>query len=222
VINKGAGHYLGWYKNLSMRQKEYQFSYSPEGSTNDKLALEWLEKVFLPEVGVKCGARLVLLIFAGHGSHITYEFISRCLQSNVFLLLPAHSTPSHLLQPLDVGLFSPYQHFYGRAVDYYVRSGQNIVGIKNALFIPFLTEARNSTFFTQSITQSFLATGIHPLNPRRVLEKLNPPNPKKRDTYGIVKKPQTSRKIRQHVLATGMLLEGMSLDDQESIVGHVK
>ena len=165
MINKGAGHYLGWYKNLTIEQKEYKFSYLPKGWRNDKLVLEGVEKVFLPDVGVKCGAWTVLSIFDGHGSNITYELISRCLQSNVFLLcLPAHST--HLLQPLDVGLFSPYQHFWGRAVDDYVRLGQNIVGIKKALFIPFLTKARNSTFTTQSITQCFLATGIHPLNPR--------------------------------------------------------
>jgi len=39
--------------------------------------------------------------------------------------------------------------------------------------------------------------------------------------YGIVKKPQKSWQIRQHVLAMGMLLEAMWLDDQEVIVEHV-
>jgi hypothetical protein len=31
IINKGAGYYLGWYKNLTQQEKEYKFSYSSKG-----------------------------------------------------------------------------------------------------------------------------------------------------------------------------------------------
>ena len=96
VINKGAGHYMGWYKNLMEKEKAYRFSYSPKGWTDDQLALEWLQQVFLPETQLKCGDLPCLLIFAGHGSHITFEFLSKCFSHNVLLhCLPAHST--HLL-----------------------------------------------------------------------------------------------------------------------------
>ena len=127
VINKGAsaGHYLGWYKNLTEREKDYKFSYSARGWTDDELASEWLKRVFEPESSAICGNRPRLLILDGHGSQIMYEFVRYCDTHNIHLLcLPVHST--HLLQPLDVGLFSPYQHFYGLAVDDYMRSGQNI------------------------------------------------------------------------------------------------
>jgi len=40
VINKGVGHYLGWYKNLTLDQKEFKFSYSPKGWVDDRLAME--------------------------------------------------------------------------------------------------------------------------------------------------------------------------------------
>ena len=213
VINKGAGHYMGWYKNLTMREKGYKFSYSVKGWTDDELALEWLMKVFEPESRAICGDLPRLLIFDGHGSHITYEFVSYCLERSILLLcLPSHST--HLLQPLDVGLFSPYQHFYGLAVDDYVRSGQDRYGIKKAVFIPFLTQARNATFTSQNILQAFTATGIWPLNPRRVLGKIAPPCPKRRNTLGVVKTPRTSREIRHQVKAAGKLVDSLVLPQQ--------
>jgi len=110
VINKGAGHYMGWYKNLTAKERAYQFSYWPKGWTDDKLALEWLQQVFLPVSSERCPDLPRLLIFDGHGSHSMFDFVSLCFTNNVLLLcLPSHST--HLLQPLDVGLFGHYQHF---------------------------------------------------------------------------------------------------------------
>jgi len=36
VINKGAGHYMGWYNNLTEKEKSYRFSYyAPKGWTDD-------------------------------------------------------------------------------------------------------------------------------------------------------------------------------------------
>lgn len=176
------------------------------------LALEWLEKVFEPGSRKICGNLPRLLIFDGHGSHITYEFVLFCINRNILLLcLPSHST--HLLQPLDVGLFSPYQHFYGQAVDNYMRSGQNHAGIKKAVFIPFLTFARDSTFTSKNITQAFLACGISPLNPWRVLGKVAPLESKRRNTLGVVKHPETSRDIRGHIQSATNLLAAIQLTD---------
>jgi len=125
VINKGPGHYMGWYKNLTAKERAYRFSYSPKSWTDDKLVLEWLQQVFLPESSKRYPDLPWLLIFDGHGSHITFNFVSLGFSNNVLLLcLPSHST--HLLQPLDVGLFGPYQYFYGVPVDNYICSGQNI------------------------------------------------------------------------------------------------
>ena len=221
VINKGTGHYMGWYKNLTEKEKAYRFSYSPKSWTDDQLALEWLQQVFLSETQLKYGHLPCLLISDGHGSHITFEFVSKCFSHNVLLLcLPAHST--HLLQPLDVGLFSPYQHFYGLGVDNYMRSGQNIAGIKKSIFIPFLTEARQATFTTHNIRQSFSSTGIYPLNASRVLGKLAPKIHKRRDTLGIIKSPSGSREIRHQVQAAGLLLDKMTLGTSHPTMDRVR
>jgi len=97
VINKGAGHFMGWYEGLTEKEREYKFSNSPKGWMDDQLALEWLGKVFLPESGKRCGNNLPpLLMFDGNGSHITFEFVSLCfLNKSLLLSLTSHST--HLL-----------------------------------------------------------------------------------------------------------------------------
>jgi hypothetical protein len=50
-----------------------------------------------------------MLIIDGHGSHLTHKFVDYCWAYNIVpFLLPAHTT--HLLQPLDIGVFQTYKH----------------------------------------------------------------------------------------------------------------
>jgi hypothetical protein len=49
VINKGAGHYLGWYRNLSIKEEKSHFYYSSNGWTANFLALKWLRELFDPK-----------------------------------------------------------------------------------------------------------------------------------------------------------------------------
>ena len=215
IINKGKGHYLGWYRNLTEAERTYHFSYSLKGWTDNDLAMRWLRDLFDPESALIAGVNQPrLLILDGHGSHISFEFIQYCIDSGIHLIcLPAHST--HLLQPLDVGLFSPYQHFYGLAVDNHIRSGQSQEGIRKAVFIPFLTEACTKTMTSHSIQQAFTATGIWPLNLRRVLGKLAPPPIKQLTAIGVSRNPQTAWDIRGKVKAGKRLLDigFMGLED---------
>jgi len=53
--------------------------------------------------------------YFGHGSHVSTAAIEFCLQKKIILLcLPSHTT--HLLQPLDVGVFAPLATTYKRLV----------------------------------------------------------------------------------------------------------
>ena len=46
-----------------------------------------------------------------------------------------------------------------------------------------------------TIRSAFTPTGIWPLNPRRVLRKVAPERPKRRDTLGLVKNPRNAQDI---------------------------
>lgn len=152
---------------------DYCFSFSPNGWTDDAVALKWVTELFDPCTAASVGSLPRLLILDGHGSHITWEFARFCKQRNIILFcLPSHFT--HLLHPLDVGIFSPLQNFYGRQVDDYRRETEE--GIKKSVFIPLLHKAKLEAITKHNIEQVFATTGIVPLNPRRVYTKLKPQN----------------------------------------------
>ncbi|RPB16717.1 hypothetical protein P167DRAFT_480848, partial [Morchella conica CCBAS932] len=72
-----------------------------------------------------------------------------------------HST--HILQPLDVGLFGPLQRHYTNALDDWAQNGNT--GIHKGTFFPLLMQARTFTHTPKNILSAFKATGIYPLNP---------------------------------------------------------
>jgi len=57
-----------------------------------------------------------MLICDEHDSHVTVNFIGHCINNDIVLLiLPPHT--SHLLQPLDVGVFGALKTAMSRQVD---------------------------------------------------------------------------------------------------------
>ena len=61
-----------------------------------------------------------LLIVDGHNSHFSMDFPHFCSSNQIELFcLPPHTT--HILQPLDVGLFAPLQPYYGHRVEEHLR-----------------------------------------------------------------------------------------------------
>ena len=74
-----------------------------EGWVNTDLYLKWFN-FFLEQIPP---ARPVLLIQDGHSSHISLELIDLAKQNDVHLCLPSH--PTHVLQALDVGVFSSFK-----------------------------------------------------------------------------------------------------------------
>jgi hypothetical protein len=74
---------------------------------------------------------------------------------NYHLMMPAHS--SHLLQPLDVGCFSPLKISYGKQIEKLVRL--RIHHITKLEFLPAFKEAFQTAFTEQNIKSGFRATG---------------------------------------------------------------
>jgi hypothetical protein len=83
--------------------------------------------------------------------------------------MPSHS--SHLLQPLDVACFSPLKRAYLKLVKNKARLGFN--HIYNLDFLGAYPQAHMETFKSETIKNGFAATGLIPLDPERVLSKLN-------------------------------------------------
>ena len=131
VIYKGKAHYKSWYTNLEDEDEATVFAISDKGWTNQVLGLEYLKQCFEPCTWFRVSPNEYrLLVVDGHNSHFSWNFQFYCVQHKIILFgIPPHTT--HLLQPLDVGLFSPLQHYYSKEVDICARLGSSAIGKGN-------------------------------------------------------------------------------------------
>ena len=110
--------------------------------------------------------------------------------------MPPHS--SHILQPLDIGCFSPLKTAYGHQIEGLIRLGVNHI-LKEEFLTAYL-EAHQASFTTKNIQAGFAATGLVPNEPERVLSQLDPvvrtpsPVPSAESTWES-KIPRTIREI---------------------------
>ena len=83
--------------------------------------------------------------------------------------MPPHS--SHLLQPLDVGCFSPLKKAYGRQIEQLMR--MNITHISKLEFLCGFKEAFFASITEKNIQGGFAGAGLIPYDPERVISKLD-------------------------------------------------
>ncbi|KAF8241590.1 DDE-domain-containing protein, partial [Wilcoxina mikolae CBS 423.85] len=103
-------------------------------------------------------------------SHLSLEFCQYAVDHNIALFcFPSHST--HLLQPLDVGLFGPLQKYYGKAADTHMRDIRS--GIKTVTFWIFYSQARRKAYTKRNIQAAWKKTGINPFCPAEVLHEFD-------------------------------------------------
>jgi hypothetical protein len=78
---------------------------------NDQIALKWLHHFDAQTRPKLQTPRQKRLLFDGHGSHLTYEFISFCHENQIipFYFLPKST---HYIQPLDGSAFQTYKQHY--------------------------------------------------------------------------------------------------------------
>lgn len=89
------------------------------------------------------------------------------------LCLPPHST--HILQPLDVGIFSPLAKAYKTRVQQHSLFGTE--RITNEQFLMFFQAARQEAISPRNIISAWRAVGLKPYNPSPILMKYRPKTP---------------------------------------------
>jgi hypothetical protein len=170
VIFKGKVHQKAWRNRLNSGH----IALSENGWTDDELGLEWLEKTFHPETEAIRKGEYRILIFDGHGSHLTTSAIRFCISKKIILLcLPPHST--HILQPLDVGVFAPLAIAYTNGVHSRTRFGASY-SIDKVDFLEIYQEARDKAISVGNVLSAWEKTGLSPLNPDIVLHQFRPPS----------------------------------------------
>lgn len=139
--------------------RTWRFTTSENGWTSNAIALEWLTKVFIPSTTTTAPR---LLVVDGHGSHETDDFMWHCYINNIHLLfLPAHA--SHVLQPLDVAVFSPLKAAYRRQIAN-LAVMTDCAPIGKRLFLAAYAVARKEGLTERNIRSGWKASGLWPVN----------------------------------------------------------
>jgi DDE superfamily endonuclease len=138
------------------------------GYSNDLMGLEYIEH-FNKMTEKKRVGEWRMLVFDGHGSHMSDAFTWYCWKHNIipFRLIP-HST--HLLQPLDIGIFQPLKHWHQVAIENKIEFG-DLEFTKVDFLMAYQTMA-NRTFKSKTILSAWKKAGLLPLDPQVVIDKL--------------------------------------------------
>ena len=141
---------------------QIRFANSINGWINSDLFMKWFE-FFLTNIPP---TRPVLLIMDGHGTHMSIKLIELARSNDVHLLcLPSHTT--HVLQPLDVGVFKSFKGNWSKACSKYL-AGRVITSGKLASLI---ADAWPLSLTPLNIMSGFKKTGIYPINPSEVTDR---------------------------------------------------
>lgn len=168
VILKGKEHQAPWYQEPNL-PPDWKLTNSTNGWTTDEIGLKWLKQVFDPFSKLHSTGAKRLLILDGHSSHQTAEFDDFCKENTIICLcMPPHT--SHLLQPLDVGVFGPLKRAYGKLVEEMMVAGNNHIDKEDFLYL--YPPAREAVFTQKNICNGFAGSGLKPLDKDRVLAKI--------------------------------------------------
>ena len=169
---KRKGSSQGLIKGTEDYLKGGYISTSENGWTDNELCLRWFEDCFGPQTSPSKG-KYRMLIVDGHASHISTKAIKYCINNNVVLVcLPSHSTD--LLQPLDVGVFSPLATAYKLQLEKHTRLGVSY-SIDKVDFIQLYGKAREEALTVKNMQSAWAKSGLVPLDSAVVTKKLPQP-----------------------------------------------
>ena len=142
-------------------EKDARISLSEIGWTDNELCMEWMRDCLEPATKIHPRDEYRMLIVDGHASHVTNEFIKFTQEPKiVYLCLPAHST--HLLKPLDVGVYGPLKRNYKTLLAEKTRF--ITYNIDKANFISLIQKARRQGISVQNVRSAWQATRPVPYN----------------------------------------------------------
>ena len=165
IILSGKQVLLRWFDAI---QEDEHLAVTDTGYINDQLAYQWIQK-FHKWTAPRTKGGWRLLFCDRFGSHMTMQFLKFCEQVNILpFFLPAHT--SHILQPLDVGVFSVYKQYHAKAVEEATMTGCQ--KFTKDEFLHAIASIRQKTFQPSTITLGWKLTGLWPISSDRVTSGL--------------------------------------------------
>ncbi|KAF6517496.1 hypothetical protein HZS61_008169 [Fusarium oxysporum f. sp. conglutinans] len=204
IIFKGKELQKQWFLNEFELIADWHYITSPNGWTDNHIALEWLKDVYLPQTEPRDASDARLIILDGHGSHAQDEWMATCFLNNVYCCyLPAHC--SHGLQPLDNGIFNVIKGAYRKELQK-LASLTDSAPVDKVHFIRAYAKAREAGMRKDIILSGWRFTGNWPINRHKALThpEIQPDKEKVPERFKTPSPPQlhsddtpkTSRQVR--------------------------
>lgn len=111
-------------------------------------------------------SRPVLLIFDGHSSHLSIDVIEYARSNGLYL----SSHTSHILQPLDVGVFKSFKTYFSKVCRQYIAKNPGRV-VTEEVFASLVGEAFGQSHTPLNILSGFKKNGIYPFNPGEIRDR---------------------------------------------------
>ena len=162
------------YKGKNMYQRWMQggpagcvYGASESGWMDGTNFLSWFRKLFLPAVGHLTSTGPVYLFMDGHHSHVSLELIRTAKEANVKLFcLPPNCT--HILQPLDVGVFSPLKKTWQKILKEWKLETRG-ANVSKEDFPSLIAQLYAQSLTPAQCISGFRACGISPLSREAVM-----------------------------------------------------
>ena len=136
---------------------------SDSGWSNSVIFRKYIESHLLKYLPERSAEHPVLVLYDGHKSHINLGLIDWAKTQHLILfILPAHT--SHVLQPLDIGCFGPFERIYNNVAHKFMRDhcGQSITRYN---VCALGCSAYSKALSVENLQGSFRKAGIYPFNP---------------------------------------------------------
>jgi hypothetical protein len=172
IIFKGVQCKKAWLQRLLLYHPLSHITMTYNGWTDNAIGVQWFRDCFIPESSARRKGEYILMLFDGHASHISSEVIRLCITHKVILLcLPPHTT--HLLQPLDIGIFAALASFYKSLIRDTCKFGYNY-SVDKLIFMEAYIKARDQAFTTINIQKAWAKAGLIPFLPSLIMSTLPP------------------------------------------------
>ena len=167
-VAQGDVHLERWCEGGTLSEAS-KIAVSSSRYLNDALGIDWLH-FFNLHTRHRSRGKKRLLLFDGHGSHLTWEFLQLCESWDIVpFVFPPHT--AHIFQPLDGSLF--------RALEQAFHSKNNMIAqwggdaLDKAFFFREITDIRKQAMKSRTIRKLFAERGIPPFQPALVIDRLN-------------------------------------------------
>ena len=141
---------------------------SDTGYSNTDIFNNYVKNHFSKYVKSGNSEQPILLLYDGHRSHTSLSLIQWASQKNIILfVLPPHT--SHLLQPMDVGCFGPFEKIYQQEAHKFMRQsvGRSVTRYD---VCRLACKVYDVALSPQNLRSAFRKTGIYPVNPSSISE----------------------------------------------------